>query len=100
MPTFRVVVHGRGLVVRRWWVFRRHVGFFATEFVDAESRVAAESLALDQVRSAPRLLLAALRPPSLAIDDVQEVTGPASTCPRLGIVFYPRESEADDRPVT
>jgi len=37
MQTFRVLVRGDGLVVRRWLVFRRTLGFYATRYVSAKS---------------------------------------------------------------
>ena len=65
MQTFRVLVHGRGLVVRRWWLFRwwlfrRRLGFYATHFVEAESAEQAGARALEALRGEPRLALVAL----------------------------------------
>jgi hypothetical protein len=94
MQTFKVLVHGRGMVVRRWWLFRRHLGFYATRFVDAESVEQAGARALEALRGEPRLALAALRAPTLAVEEVEPVDAPASTWPQPGIVFYP--AGADD----
>ena len=89
VQTFKVLVHGRGLVVRSWWLFRRRLGFYATRIVDAESAEQAGARAVDTLRGEPRLVLAAVRVPTLAVEEVEAVDGPASTWPEPGIVFYP-----------
>ena len=73
MQTFRVVVHGRGMVVRRWLVFRRAVGFYATRFVEADSEAAAGARALSELRGEPRLVAAAIRAPTLTVEEVEAV---------------------------
>src|SRR5688572_14608083 len=93
MQTFKVLVHGRGLVVRRWWLFRRRLGFYATRFVDADSAEQAGARALDTLRGEPRLVVAALRAPALAVEEVDPVEGPAATWPEPGIVFYRADAE-------
>jgi len=89
MQTFRVLVHGEGMVVRRWLVLRRTVGFYATRLVEAESDAAAGDRALSELRGDPRLALAAIRAPALAVEEVEVVDGPPATWPEPGIVFYP-----------
>ena len=88
MQTYKVTVHGKGMLVRHWIFLRRELGFYATRFVDAESVEAAGAQALSQLRSEPRLLLLAIRAPILAIEEVEAVTGPAATLVQPGIVFY------------
>jgi hypothetical protein len=89
MPIYRVLVHGEGLVVRRWLFWRRRLGLYATRYVDAADEVRAAKLALEQVRGEPRLAVAALTAPELRIDEVERVDGAASTTVAPGIVFYP-----------
>lgn len=89
MQTFKVIVHGQGLVVRRWLFFRRELGFYATRFVDAESVEAAGDRVLTELQGEPRLLMAALRFPRLTVEEVEAVEGPASTWPTPGLVYYP-----------
>ena len=95
MPTYRVVVRGEGLVVRRWLLFRQTLGFFATRLVIAPSCEAAGEIALSQIRGEPRLPLAALRAPTLAVEDVAPADADTATGPQPGIVFFPG---ARDRP--
>src|SRR5688500_1438339 len=89
MQTFKVLIHGRGLVVRRWWIFRRHLGFYVTCFVAANDAEEAQERALESVRGEPRLALAALRAPTLAAEEVTAVEGSVATWTRQGIIFYP-----------
>ena len=89
MHTFRVLVRGEGLVVRRWLVFRRSLGFFATRFVTAASREAAGELALREVRAEPRLVLPALRAPLLVVEEVEPVDAESAAGPPPGVVFFP-----------
>jgi len=94
MQTFRVLVRGRGLVVRRWYFLRRALDFYATRFVDADGPEAAGVRALETLRGEPRLALAALRAPSLTVEEVDAVEARASTLPQPGIVFFqPSEGE-------
>lgn len=95
MLTFKVLVHGRGLVVRHWWIFRRRYGFYITRVVDAESAEQAAERAVESVRGEPRLALAAMRAPTLTVEEVRPFEGPASAWQETGIVFYPARSEAD-----
>ncbi len=89
MPSYRVLVRGEGLVVRRWLLFRRTLGFFATRFVTAPSREAAGEIALRELRGEPRLTLAALRAPTLAVEEVAPADADSATWPQPGIVFFP-----------
>jgi len=89
MPTYRVLVHGDGLVVRRWLFWRRRLGLYATRYVDAADEAHASEIALGQVRGEPRLAVAALTAPVLRIDEVERIDGAASTTVAPGIVFYP-----------
>jgi hypothetical protein len=89
MPTFKVLVHGRGLVVRRWWFFRRQYGFYVTRVVDADDANHAAERAIESVRGEPRLALAAMRAPTLTVDEVQPFQGPAAGWQEIGIIFYP-----------
>jgi hypothetical protein len=88
MPTYRVLVHGDGLVIRRWLFWRRRLGLFVTRYVDATDEAGAAALALEQVRGEPRLALTAVRAPMLRVDEIELVDGltPAGVAP--GIVFY------------
>jgi hypothetical protein len=92
MQTFRVLVRGRGMVIRRWFFFRRTLDLYATRFVEAEGPEAAGVGALEELRGEPRLAAAALRAPSLAIEEVEVVEARASTLPQPGIVFFPPNS--------
>lgn len=87
------------MVVRRWLVFRQTLNFFATRFVDAESREAAEEPALREVRGEPRLAVAAIRAPTLAVEEIEAVDSELSRSPAPGIVFYPAGANrgANDR---
>ena len=98
MPTYKVLVHGRGLETRRWWIFTRRLGFYATHYVDAETVEDATARALQAVRGEPRLALTAIRAPSLTIEEVESVEGPANAWSQLGIVFY--EARADAKATT
>ena len=89
MQTFRVLVHGRGLIVRRWWLFRRRLGFYATRIVAAASPEEARARALESVRGEPRLALAAIQAPTLAVDEIEAVENSGAPTPTPGIVFYP-----------
>ena len=93
--TFKVLVHGRGLVVRHWWIFRRRYGFYVTRVLDAEDPEQAAERAIESVRGEPRLVLAAMRAPTLTVEDVQPFEGPASAWQETGIVFYPVRSESE-----
>ena len=93
MPTYKVLVHGRGLVVRHFWIFRRRYGFYVTRVVDAENPEQAAELAIESVRGEPRLVLAAMRAPTLTVEEVKPFEGPASAWQETGIVFYPARSE-------
>ena len=95
MATFKVLVHGRGLVVRHWWIFRRRYGFYVPRVVDAENPEQAAERAIESVRGEPRLALAAMRAPTLTVEEVQPFEGPASAWQETGIVFYPGHSEPD-----
>jgi len=82
------------MVVRRWLLFRRTVGFYVTCFVQAGSDELARERALSEVRDEPRLLLAAIRPPSLAVEEVEVVDLEGAPLPKLGIVFYPADARS------
>ena len=89
MPTFRVLVHGQGMVVRRWVFLRRTFDLYATRFVEAESVEAAGTRALTELRGESKLALAAILAPTLSIDEIEAVPDRSSTLPQPGIVFYP-----------
>ena len=88
MQTFRVLVHGRGMVIRRWYFLRRTLDLYATRFVEAEGPEAAGAGALNALRGEPGLAIAALRAPLLTIEEVEAVEARASTLPQPGIVFF------------
>ena len=83
------MVRGEGLVVRRWLIFTRTLGFFATRFVTAASREAAEALAVRELRGEPRLAFAGVRAPRLVVEEVEAVDAENATAPTPGIVFFP-----------
>lgn len=89
MQTFRVLVHGRGMVIRRWYFWRRTLDCYATRFVEAEGPEAAGAQALKILRGEPRLAIAALHAPQLTVEEVEAIEARASTLPQPGIVFYP-----------
>jgi hypothetical protein len=89
MLTFRVMVRGDGLVVRRWLIFRRTLGFFATRFVTATSPEAAAEAALIELRGEPHLALAGFAAPRLVVEEVEAVDAEDSAGPQPGIVFFP-----------
>jgi hypothetical protein len=84
--------------VRRWRVFRRTVGFYATRIVEARTAEAARLLALENVRGEPTLTLTALHPPRLAVEEIEEIDAGHSR-PQRGFVFYsgkpPDKARAD-----
>ena len=88
MATFRVLVHGHGLVLRRWLLFRQTVGFYATRFVEAESVDIARQRVLADLRGDPKLALSAIRPPALVVEEVEEIQAMPEHR-QLGLVFYP-----------
>ena len=90
MPAYRVLVRGEGLVVRRWLIFRRTVGFYATRFVAAQSRQAAEEAALRELRGEPRLKLAARRAATLVVEEVTLLDAESMPSLQPGIVFFPQ----------
>jgi hypothetical protein len=88
VPTFKVLVHGRGLVVRHWWLFKRQLGFYATRFVVADTAEAAGAEAMEAIRGEPRLALAAIRAPTLVIEGIEAVQDSSVPAREQGIVFY------------
>jgi hypothetical protein len=91
--TFRVLVRGERLVVRRWLIFRRTLGFYATRVVTAASREAAEQVALRELQGEPRLAIAALRAPALVVEEVEPVDADSAAAPPPGIVFFPETQD-------
>jgi hypothetical protein len=89
MQNFRVLAHGQGMVVRRWLFFRRHVGFYATRFVEAATAEDAGAQVLAQLQGEARIILAAVEAPVLTIEEVEAIDGPIGGLPEPGIVFYP-----------
>src|SRR4051812_20435736 len=94
MTTFRVLVHGKGMIVRRWFVFRRTLDLYATRFVEADDPQSAGECALRELRGEARLAVAALRPPTLIVEEVEAVEAVSRPVQEPGIVFYPAESRA------
>jgi hypothetical protein len=95
------MVRGEGLVVRRWFIFTRTLGFFATRFVTAASREAAAELAVRELRVEPRLALSAVRAPRLRVEEVEAVDAENATAPPPGIVFFPEaRDQASSAPAT
>ena len=88
VPTFKVLVHGRRLVVRRWWLFRRRLGFYDTRFVVAENEENAAAGALESVRGEPRLALAAIRAPTLAVEAIEAIEDSSVPPHHQGLTFY------------
>ena len=88
MNVFRVLVHGRGMVVTRWWFFRRDVSFYATRFVTAADDATASVQALAAVRDEPRLLVSAVRPADLSVEEVEDLGASELPSDQPGIVFY------------
>lgn len=77
------------MVVRRWWLFKQRVGFYATRFVEADTPEHACALVLQQLQGEPRIALVAIEPPALEIDEVTARDGPISGAREPGLVFYP-----------
>jgi len=100
MPTYRVHIHGRRLIVRRWLFFRKQLGFYLTRYVDAPTAAVAEATALAKVRGEPRLVLVAIQAPQLAVEEINEVEGPAAEYPETGIVFYEHDDGESAAAVT
>src|SRR5262245_48385792 len=92
MAKYRVLVHGRGMEVRRWWFLRRRRGFYVTCYVEADGEAAAGEGAVAMLRGEPKLILSALKPPTLEIEEVVEIPSfEGYPYPRTGFVFYDRE---------
>ena len=100
MPKFRVLVHGRGLVLRRFFLWRRRFGFYVTCFVEADGAAGAKQAALDIVRDDPKLILASLQPPTIDVDEVEEVSSfDGNPVSPSGFVLYPEDHRASSPPV-
>lgn len=88
MPTFRVIVHGQGLVIRHAWIFRRRLGFYATRIVNAESVEQAGRRALRHFRGDPGLAFAALEAPALAVERIDRAEDHTGGHPSEQVIFY------------
>jgi hypothetical protein len=95
MPIFRVALEGRNF----WLVVNgaiKRLGFNTTRFVQAADESQAESRALDQLRSDPKLHNThndRTDPPEVFIEDIEEVDA-AEKVPG-GYAFFPDEKEPD-----
>jgi hypothetical protein len=89
LSAYRVLVHGDGIVLRRWLFWRGTMNFYATRFVRAESEAAAQERALESLCEEPRLLIAALRPATLAITEMSLAEQAEVPDRQSGIIFYP-----------
>lgn len=92
MPWFRCFIEGEnfpGVLIGDQGLF----GFYTTRWVEASDAEAAELIALDALRSDPKLQLESkdLRTDArVYFDEIVEVDGPGG--PNTGFVWYPMDS--------
>ncbi len=100
MPKFRVVVLGQNLLADVDGA-RRRMGFFTTVFVEAASPEQAGTLALERIRTDPKLRALALNPPDdplrLSVDDFGLMDSFADVrLPRTGLALFPEDDSGQD----
>jgi hypothetical protein len=86
---------------RNFWLLidgsRKRVGFFATRCVEAPDAERAELAAVELVHSDPELrgiLNEARDPPMVHLDQIRELSGPASDFANTGFIFHVERADA------
>jgi hypothetical protein len=94
MPIYRVIVEGRGCLVRMDDGGVRRLGFLATRFHEAADGTAAATLAIDSIRAElqARLVNPPDEPAVFSIDDIVEVAAVGK--PNTGFTFYSGDGDA------